>query len=467
MIWKHLWPPSRDLALFSLAFGVRIIPWLWGATHWDRILQSTDSHGYHQAAVNLLAHGTLSVSFTPPFAPDSLRTPVYPWFLAAVYGLFGVRPALAQCVIASSSVLLVDRIATRLVGRRAALVAAILLALDLPSLALSMMLLTETLAVFLLLAASLFIVNLYPPPGPGGATPDPTGRVDAPRGPAWTGVVVGLLLAACALTRPTFLFLPGVVWIALLPRRNLRAVVTCFLLLVLSFSLPLAAWMVRNRVSVGVWEFSSIQGQELLFYRVSGVMARVWAVPVAEAWARLDRESRQEVQQRGLGPAHLDRIRNEIGRRYLRAHPLEYVPVMASGMVKAWVGLSIFDLLKQFDLWYRGVGLFGSGGGAERTMRERWAALSAGEQLAIGFEVIYRLIVLALGSLGLVLVVIRRDGATLALVVPHLSYISLTCGTVLAYHRFRAPLVPYWCILAGVGLSWLAALWTHELERGR
>ena len=47
----------------------------------SRVYSVADATGYELLAVNLLEHGTLSLSESPPYEPDALRTPLYPLFI--------------------------------------------------------------------------------------------------------------------------------------------------------------------------------------------------------------------------------------------------------------------------------------------------------------------------------------------------------------------------------------------------
>jgi hypothetical protein len=53
-------------------------------------LLTPDAWEYHQLAVTLLEHHRFA--FTPHGPPDALRTPGYPFFVAALYAACGPRP---------------------------------------------------------------------------------------------------------------------------------------------------------------------------------------------------------------------------------------------------------------------------------------------------------------------------------------------------------------------------------------
>jgi hypothetical protein len=63
-----------------------------------------DAVNYHQCAMNVLHHGTYSESSTAPFTPTVYRAPLYSFFLAVVYGLFGSDFWIVQAVQVALSV---------------------------------------------------------------------------------------------------------------------------------------------------------------------------------------------------------------------------------------------------------------------------------------------------------------------------------------------------------------------------
>jgi 4-amino-4-deoxy-L-arabinose transferase-like glycosyltransferase len=95
-------------ALLLGALGARIAVAYFLATD-----EPGDAVVYARLAINLLEHGTFSLSTEPPFDPTFIRLPGFPIFIAAVYAIFGhgndlaVRIAeafidTATCVIAAA-----------------------------------------------------------------------------------------------------------------------------------------------------------------------------------------------------------------------------------------------------------------------------------------------------------------------------------------------------------------------------
>jgi hypothetical protein len=78
---------------YRLAAAIALL-WLILATRFvlsenPAALENIDAAGFDRLAQNLLAGHGFTMSAAAPFCPESVRTPAYPIFLAAVYGMFG------------------------------------------------------------------------------------------------------------------------------------------------------------------------------------------------------------------------------------------------------------------------------------------------------------------------------------------------------------------------------------------
>ena len=173
--------------LSKLALGMMVF-----SSNPQGVFESSDSHEYHQLALNILEHGSFSQSLTPPLEPETIRTPAYPFLLSGLYHVAGIRPhAVVAIQIALSLVTMLAgcRIASLLFGSRAGLLTAIFLALDPVSLYYSQVMLTET-----LFGTALTLCLL----GMAYALRHPSLRY-----PCWAGIC----LALATYTRPTGYYL--------------------------------------------------------------------------------------------------------------------------------------------------------------------------------------------------------------------------------------------------------------------
>jgi hypothetical protein len=215
-----------------------------------------DTMSYLEPGRNLLLHGR----FVADGVPDLVRTPGYPLFLA-ITSLAGLpAAALANVILSVFSVILVWRLGLAVFSdKRIALGAAWIFAFEPVSIALSVVLLSESLflALFLLSMERLAFFLREP-------------RL-------LVLMVAGLWLAAATFARPVTYYLPVALAVGLflvfvrVPGLRWKAPAV----LLISVLPWLAAWQIRNKIETGYSGFSSITEINLYYYDAVGVMARV------------------------------------------------------------------------------------------------------------------------------------------------------------------------------------------------
>jgi len=348
-------------------------------------------------------------AFAVAGAPEVQRTPGYPAFLA-LDGLTPFRPlllpVLLQCLLGAGSVLLLYRLVRAAAGERAAAAAALCLALEPLSVLYCARLWSETLFVFLLLAACAAL----------------------PR----SGLGAGLLAAAAVLVRPVgLLALPPLAFAAARTRGGWR--VSGALAFLLAALAPPAAWTLRNQAVAGYARLSSVATAEMHSFRASAVVADRENRPPREVRAEFDLRSRAWLASLPRKEA-LDLMETET-RRTLAAEPLRYAKLHLLGLAGILLspGASEWFALLGREKAYEA----GTMGGA---------ALAA--QIGLG------ILLLGLWSLALRGLLLRPEAAwALApLLLSGLLMAAASFGPA-GYSRFRLPLVPGLCALAGLALA--------------
>ncbi len=215
-----------------------------------------DSIGYVSAAYNMKTFGVFSKALTwsqpapSAPAPDAILSPGYPAVLAVLLEdrpdyRFLRRALLLQALIGIAAVGLTYVFAIQVLSRRAAIVAAALVAITPQLVSLGASLLTETLFT---LTVVVFLLCLV--------------RAARREAMGWYALA-GLALGATALVRPTlqylpFLLVPAVVWLSTrTPWKNVGA-------LLLGFAIAFGPWLVRNQVQTGTIGDSTLIRSTLL-----------------------------------------------------------------------------------------------------------------------------------------------------------------------------------------------------------
>jgi len=201
---------------------------------------TSDPQIYHTLARSLLENGSYSFGG----AVTAYRPPLYPYFLAALYALPGpdiLTVRLAQAMIDALICLLVYRLGRRMYSPKEGAAAATLLAVYPPYILYSQSLFSETLFTLILLTSLDSLVSR--PMGKDGR------------------LTAGVLLGLGALLKPVMMIFPAVlvVWNRLRGYPSGRVLKQVFLV-ALFLTVTISPWLVRNRISLGEWVFTTNGG---------------------------------------------------------------------------------------------------------------------------------------------------------------------------------------------------------------
>jgi 4-amino-4-deoxy-L-arabinose transferase-like glycosyltransferase len=216
------------IAVFALAASVRL--WIAGSYAAVPIADAAD---YHRLAVGL-ANGSGYINEAG--AATAWRPPGYPAFLAGLYSLFGasVRAAtFAQALLGAATVLLIVALGWILIGWHESVVAGFIAAIY-PSLTwLSRLLLSENLALFLIVA-SLCLAAIV---------------LRSPR--VWLAALLGIVLGFSLLVRGANLLfaivlLAGVIVALARGNTNWKRIATIAFVAIAAITVTMLPWTVRN-----------------------------------------------------------------------------------------------------------------------------------------------------------------------------------------------------------------------------
>ncbi len=272
-----------------------------------------DTWEYETVGWNLASGKGYTLHETPPYLPEMIVTPAYPFILAGVYRLVGREPAIPlvlNLLFAVASAVLIFLIARRLTDSgRAAFWSGVLFAVN-PNAALyTGQLLAETFYIMLILLGFLIAMEC---------------DADRPSTVFVSGVVLGLLV----LTKPSgvvpaaFIVLYGI-----LRSRRWHYLLTPLIAFVIT--LP---WFYRNLKAFGMWKFSSVMDMTLTIYHAAPVMSDIEDMPLDSAAMKLlGYELYEKVASRYPDPVALDSA-GRIAKSFLKAHPLNYLKLTLTGI---------------------------------------------------------------------------------------------------------------------------------------
>lgn len=444
---------------------------LWLAAYAPDPMGSVDSEGFHLLAVNLLDGRGFSIAWNAPFCPNTVRTPLYPLYLAGVYRILGRFPygaALTQIlleVLTTAWVMaLTKAIRTGQRARRTGivpLIAGLLYAFNGTTQRFTGQLLSEALLLPILAGAIYATLRLVR---------SPSLRYALLAGSAWGLAVLTkpnvqyLALAACGLA------MVSQRW-RLLQRRNRPVSIALWM----SLALVLLPWCARNRVIAGRWMVSTAFEENVA--RVSAVatqaaLSGLDVEPWTETWEHLYRRVALTAgwdvtletglscadrlwQQREIALAARSLVGANLGI-YARSHLWSTVRSVLDPGHRFWYRLLsgdawettgvVSDILGRV-VWSLERGAVGDALQvfcSERLVRIPWRAAVLWWGL-VGA----RLGVIALSLRGFLHLVRRRPVTALLLLGVVLYHIALP-GPI-AHDRFYVPAIPIVCVLVTQG----------------
>ena len=299
-------------SVWVLAFAVRCL-YLWQISHAPFFeLRLGDAEAYHAWALRIaagdwLGHGVF------------YQAPLYPYFLAILYRLFGdsvIIVRVVQAAIGATSCALVAAAAVSIAGERRAAVAGVLLALYPPAIFLDGLLEKSSLVTFFT-AALLYLVATRPE------------QITITRS-AFMGITLGLL----ALTRENALLLvvPLLIWTfvgrpALQERARLSLAFVGGLLAVL---LPVG---VRNLAAGGQFQLTTAQlGPNFYIGNHAGASGTYEALVVGHGSAADEQQDATRLAEaasgRTLSPAEVSRFWTTRALDFIRSRPGEWIALL-------------------------------------------------------------------------------------------------------------------------------------------
>jgi hypothetical protein len=365
--------------------------------------------------------------------PDLDRTPLYPLFVSCFGSGWGAVPAvlLAQHAL----VILTAGIAALWARRRvrtgwAAGLAFVLIGADLTTMTYASYLLTECLFSFCLTLA----VALWP--------------LEGDSCPGMRALAAGVAWGLATLTRPITFYLAPLLMIAwVLGRRRRGLASRTALIAVLSGGLMVGPWLVRNSMLAGHVVLSTIEGENLLYYRAalvslpSGKSVDDWR---DEIRFRLHEEAFNRADPRQS--AELDRLRKREALQLLISHPLGLPRPLIIGLPRL-----LFSPNRTF--LYTLLGVTHADWSLETlSAGSILKALSRREVFYLGASAFYQVVMVVLALLGAISAVRRRETWVITPLVV-LAYLSVLSSGLETHARFRVPLVPILVVLAVRGIA--------------
>lgn len=357
--------------------------------------------------------------------PEVFRTPGYPAMIALIQWLGLPLQALlvVQCLISAASALLVYGIARVILkSQGAALLAAAIAAVHPADVIAPASILSETLAIGLMLLGLWLAVDLS------------SRHVHA----SWIG---GLMLGLATLVRPIAIAVGPIValWMVLTDRR-LKTLGMALVLLAASLAPP-AIWMARNHHVGFGYRLSSVPHINGLFYTVAYMRITEAGGDHVQDWPATVDTLMQELRSQATADEDVFDTMQRMTRSQITAQPLLYAQVMGRSVVKFFTDHSVNGFFQQMGLPYHPTGLRDRllNGEVSLTGMFDLAPDALALVLALGWAGLN--VLLSLGALiGAVLLVVRRNWRPLLFLAGLMAYFVFATQAN-GLERFRLPVL--------------------------
>lgn len=258
------------LFILLSAFAIRIIYFLAIIIRNPAGIYVYDSNGYWNIAYNLRQYGVFSQSADIPLEPDYYRTPIYPIFifLSELLGPEGFSIIFFQIILSVLTCYFTYRIAKEITNSIfISCIAAIIVAIDIPSIVMSNLVLTETLFTFFLITCIYSFIRYL--------------KTDK----LLTLIITSILCGATILCRPIGFFLP--LFLAFFIIYHFRKKITSGLFktsILFSFVLIIVSpWLIRNKITFHHYFLSVIREHDMQNYQAAAIYAEVNNRSLAES----------------------------------------------------------------------------------------------------------------------------------------------------------------------------------------
>lgn len=444
----------RVLMLIALlALLIRVVCFVlftpWEARQIETQILVNDNLGYHQLALQVLKNGSLE-EFAAGKEGPGFRTPGYPVFLAAVYGLFGASPwvaLLVQLILNVGTLGLVYLFASKALTPRVGIAAAAFYAVEPHAILYSLTLCSDTL--FVLLFAAGMTAFVY--------------ALDKRAAPLF--LLAGFLVGCATLVRPVSQFFPVVMGVFIIMMYKVgwthraKAIGAVFV----AFLLVVSPWAYRNYTQYGSPSLSTQGGSFLLDWVAAYTEAARTGRPVEQIRTEFDKETARLGYEETDNTFKRAQIKSRVAVDYLTQHFGFYLGRHMAGVVHTFANLDTRALSTMlglapsalpFDLFLAP--------GSSFDMLATFLEHKSMHEIIIGACVGVFLVVVYLGfAVGSVLLIRGVRYAQLVLVIGIILYFCAFVGPI-GLARYKLPMIPFYLSISAFGLIGISALYRKK-----
>jgi len=444
---------TQVVIIISIAFLLRIVLFAVILEKNSDGFGQYDSKSYYiPLAINMIDNGVFSTSYDPPHFPDDHHTPFYPLFLGIFYllGLDTNSIIITQILLSCATVFIVILLSDKLFKvRYPGLVAGSLLAINIPSIIFSNILLNETVFTFLITLASYFLVLF----------------IDRPNSYSkmiWSAILFGSAILCRPIAFLIPLFLIPVFF--LIQNRQLANKLRYAFIFVIVCILVVSPWIIRNQITFNTPFLATVGNTNLLYFRAAGIISEKKQIPMVASQKQLWEEVADEYGDQPYDAVKFSRLERDKAIKIIGNDPVLYTKNHLTS-----VCYLLFKPLRapiDFQLGLRD----------EYSTLTPWGTQSDSNVITRLFQTTsnFTIVLVAIQFLMLLLIwvgfvmgiielIMNKNFLSILLILLVIIYFCLISGGPEANARFRIPIIPFISIVASVGI--VNNKWSKKLIR--
>ncbi|MFN8284883.1 MAG: glycosyltransferase family 39 protein [Chitinophagales bacterium] len=429
---------KKMLYLLVFAFIVRIFvfirfqPWL--DTVITKQILIFDSLGYHNLAL------CIKNNFT--FCGDAFRTPGYPFFVSIIYFISGNHVShvlFIQIFLNLISIVLMYKIGAALFSEKTGFIAAVLFSLDLHHIIFIYYILTETIYTTVFLLGLYYFIKAI--------------KTNQLKFFLMTGILYGI----SALIRPISQFYIYCVFafVLIFFYKNRKNGIRFSFMLLIGYFVTIAPWCARNYSEYGHFALSNIKGYNLLFWNASYYEAKRQHKTIEEINQSFVVELEKMGWRKDANPFDKEKYDGALANKIIKANFADYLKTHLIGTVKIHLSLgtqSLTEVLhvpsKKFSEEEKYTnGIF--------TLMKKFFAQKTIAEILLGlFVAVFLAIIYFFAIIGIWQMIKTRHVLLMLFLLGSAGYFALISG-IISYARYRLPSIPFYILLASLGIVWL------------
>ncbi len=414
--------------------------------HPERIIIYSDSAQYNALAKNILLRHKFTTYKSPEYIPEGARTPMYPLFLATIYKIFHFNARwvlIFQTIIDTATIFLI----TLVPG--VPLVSGFIYAFNLHQSLYTTQIMTDILFTFFIIFSFFYLV-LYIKHSKKSYL-----------------IISGIIAGFASLTRPVGLYLPFIIAILIIVKKQKWMPVLFYIMVYL---ITLSPYIIRNKIVHHTYFLSTIGNLNLSGWWAAPTLARIKKIPLKEAQNQISEDvkrmynfSDKDINEAGDKPIVARKFGN-YALKFILHHPVPFLIEYIKGTIKIFSPTEItlwniqyyngnYSKLKQqgfISKFFFSSKKYGVVKATKQILKEMKPFLHLPLTLLFTYIFVFYIFIYIFAVKGAILM-FKENRTLFYLIIIFIGYLIIFVGPA-GSPRFRLPIEPFLSIFAARGI---------------